>query len=59
MIIKSFIAESAGAALKQVRHTMGGDAVVLKTRQVKDARGMAQVEVTALIDGECLASDLH
>ncbi len=50
MIIKSFIAESAGAALKQVRHAMGGDAVVLKTNQVRDAHGRAQIEVTALLD---------
>lgn len=55
MIIKSFIAESAAAALKQVRHTMGGDAVVLKTRQVRDPRGAMQVEVTALLDRPTVA----
>lgn len=55
MIIKSFVAESAAAALKQVRHIMGGDAVVLKTRQVRDPRGVMQVEVTALLDKPTVA----
>lgn len=55
MIIKSFIAESAAAALKQVRQTMGGDAVILKTRQVRDPRGAMQVEVTALLDRPTVA----
>ena len=55
MIIKSFTAESAAAALKQVRHVMGGDAVVLKTRQVRNPRGAMQVEVTALLDRPTVA----
>jgi flagellar biosynthesis GTPase FlhF len=55
MIIKSFTAESAAAALKQVKHAMGGNAVVLKTRQVRDPRGGLQVEVTALLDNPTVA----
>ena len=55
MIIKSFTAESAAAALKQVRQSMGGDAIVLKTRQVRDTRGAMQVEVTALLDKPTVA----
>ncbi|MBU0983203.1 MAG: hypothetical protein KKA42_04995 [candidate division Zixibacteria bacterium] len=50
MIIKSFVAESSSAALKQVRREMGGDAVVLKTRQVRSDDGISRVEVTACLD---------
>lgn len=55
MIIKSFTAESAAAALKHVRSQMGGDAVVLKTRQVVDELGRPAVEVTACIDRPSVA----
>ena len=34
---------------------MGGEAVVLKTRQVRDPRGVMQVEVTALLDKPTVA----
>jgi len=50
MIIKSFRAESAAAALKKVRQEMGGDAIVLKTSQLKSAGNRRLVEVTACLD---------
>lgn len=50
MIIRSYTAESVSAALKQVRHEMGGEAVVLKTRLVDGAGGGKQYEVTACLD---------
>lgn len=50
MIIKSFVADSASAALKQVRSELGGDAVVLKTRRVANRLGGYDVEVTACLD---------
>ncbi len=50
MIIKSFTAETMSAALKSVRSEMGGDAVVLKTRQTTRADGKANIEVTACLD---------
>jgi flagellar biosynthesis protein FlhF len=50
MIIKSFVAESASAALKQIRSELGGDAVVLKTRRVRNRLGGYDVEVTACHD---------
>lgn len=50
MIIKSFTAESAAAALKKVRSEMGGDAVVLKTRRLEGASGPNRIEVTACLD---------
>ncbi len=49
MIIKSFTAESAAAALKKVRSEMGGEAVVLKTRKI-DGPGNNRVEITACLD---------
>jgi flagellar biosynthesis protein FlhF len=56
MIIKSFTADSAAAALKQVRSEMGGDAVVLKTRHVTDGSGQKRIEVTACLDKEPVAT---
>ena len=50
MIIKSYAAESVAAALKAVRAEMGGDAVVLNTRQTNEF-GKVGVEITACIDG--------
>jgi flagellar biosynthesis protein FlhF len=50
MIIKSFTAETAAAALKLVRREMGGDAIVLKTRQVIGSPDGARVEVTACLE---------
>jgi flagellar biosynthesis protein FlhF len=50
MIIKTFAAESAAAALKLVRREMGGDAVLLKTREIAEAPFEARVEITALVD---------
>ncbi len=55
MIIKSFVAESASAALKMVREEMGGDAIVLKTRQVFDRTNRARVELTACIEKASVA----
>ena len=50
MIIKSFTAESASAALKTVRKEMGGNAIVLKTRQLTDRLGGPRVEITACLE---------
>lgn len=50
MMIKSFTAESAVAALKKIRHEMGGDAIVLSTRQIKTRAGRPLVEITACLD---------
>ncbi len=50
MIIKTFVGESSAAALKQVRVELGGDAVVLATRRVANARGGYSTEVTACLD---------
>lgn len=55
MIIKSFTAESAASALKEVRSQMGGEAVVLKTRKVVDESGRAAIEVTACLDRPSVA----
>lgn len=54
MIIKSFTGESAAAALKKVRTDMGGDAVVLKTREIAgDPRH--RFEITACLDKPSVA----
>ncbi len=50
MMIKSFAAETAAAALKLVRREMGGDAIVLKTRQLAEDRNGARVEITACLE---------
>ena len=50
MVIRSYLADSVASALKQVRTDMGGDAVVLKTRVVKDDGSGKQFEVTACLD---------
>ncbi len=50
MIIKSFTADSVAAALKKVRGELGGDAVVLKTRQLFDQGGRNRIEITACLD---------
>lgn len=50
MIIRSFVAESVATALKQVRSEMGGDAVVLKTRQLDGKGNDGRFEVTACLD---------
>ncbi len=50
MIIKSFVAESASAALKMVRQELGGDAIVLKTRQLPQGRGKQRIEITACVE---------
>ena len=55
MIIKSFTAESAAAALKKVRSEMGGDAVVLKTRELGGRNREARVEITACLDKPSVA----
>lgn len=47
MIIKTFTAESAAAALKMVRTELGRDAVVLKTRELPLGRGSERIEITA------------
>ncbi len=56
MIIKSFTAESAASALKKVRQAMGGDALVLKIRQIPDAAPDCRLEVTALLDKSSVAT---
>ncbi|MFH2049467.1 MAG: hypothetical protein ABIJ12_08475 [bacterium] len=45
MIIKSFKAKTASEAMKQIRHEMGDEAIVLKTLQMQN-----QVEITACIE---------
>ena len=55
MMIKSFTAESAAAALKQVRREMGGDAIVLKTRQVTGGENSGKVEITACLERPTVA----
>jgi len=55
MIIKSFTAETMTAALKTVRQELGGEAVVLKTRQLSDGVGANTVEVTACLDTPTVA----
>lgn len=55
MIIKSFTGESASAVLKEVRSEMGGDALVLKTREIKEPDGGIRVEITACLDKPSVA----
>lgn len=55
MIIKSFTAESASAAMKLVRREMGGEAIVLKTRQVVDSANRPRVEITACLEKASVA----
>ncbi len=53
MIIKSFTAPTIAAALKMVKEVMGGEAVVLRTREIPETelvRPSERVEVTACID---------
>lgn len=50
MIIKTFKAESSSAALKQIRKEMGGDAIVLKTREAVDPITGTKIEVTACLE---------
>jgi len=50
MIIKTFTAESSAAALKRVKAEMGGEAIVLKTRQVSDESSQTMFEVTACLE---------
>lgn len=57
MIIKSFTADSVAAALKDVRKEMGGDAVVLNTRQLMDGDSAGKVEVTACIDSPVIPDE--
>jgi len=55
MIIKTFTEESSTAALKRVRQEMGGEAIVLKTRQVTGANRKPMVEVTACLEKATVA----
>jgi flagellar biosynthesis protein FlhF len=55
MIIKSFTSDTVSSALKRVRTELGGDAVVLKTRQVVDQRGRNHIEITACLDNPTTA----
>jgi flagellar biosynthesis protein FlhF len=50
MIIQTYAAESAAAALKMVRTELGPDAVVLKTRELPLGRGPERIEITACAD---------
>jgi len=54
MIIRSFVADSVATALKEVRSQMGGNAVVLKTRQLTGS-GEGKYEVTACLDSPTTA----
>ncbi|MEW6412654.1 MAG: hypothetical protein AB1483_09305 [Candidatus Zixiibacteriota bacterium] len=55
MIIKTFTDESSAAALKRIRKEMGGDAVVLKTRQVAGRDKKTMFEVTACLEKASVA----
>lgn len=55
MIIKSFVAENSSKAIKRIRLEMGGEAIVLKTRNVIDSTGNSRVEVTACLDKPSVA----
>jgi len=55
MVIKTFTADSAVAALKRVREEMGGEAFVLKTRQVRTRGGRPLVEITACLNRPTVA----
>ncbi len=57
MIIRSFVADSATSALKEVRTQMGGEAVVLKTRQVRTGNNGVQFEVTACLEREDFSAE--
>ena len=66
MIIKSFTAESATAAMKMVRKEMGGEAIVLKTRQVVDrhnrpgpSRPLPRSPAETVADSTFLAAAFH
>ncbi|MEA3296233.1 MAG: GTPase [candidate division Zixibacteria bacterium] len=55
MIIRSFTADTASAALKEVRKAMGSDAIVLKTRQSTDPISGSCVEITACLEKPSVA----
>lgn len=55
MIIKTFTGDSAVVALKRVREEMGGEAFVLKTRQVRTRGGRPLVEITACLNQPTVA----
>jgi len=55
MIIKSFTADTAAAALKKVREEMGRDAIVLRTRQLQEDNRRKGIEITACIDRPTVA----
>lgn len=50
MIIKSFKAETSAAALKIVRSEMGGDAIILKTRELHGELDSNRIEITACLE---------
>ena len=50
MIIKSFKAETSAAALKMVRSEMGGDAIILKTRELFGELDSNRIEITACLE---------
>lgn len=50
MLIRTFTAENATAALRRVREEMGPDAVVLKSRQTESESGRPLFEITACSD---------
>ncbi|RKX20827.1 MAG: hypothetical protein DRP35_05405, partial [Candidatus Zixiibacteriota bacterium] len=50
MIIKSFKAETSASALKMVRSEMGGDAIILKTRELIGELGNNRIEITACLE---------
>lgn len=50
MIIKSYIENTAAAALKKIREEMGQQALILHTRHIGGGRYGRRIEVTACID---------
>ncbi|MFQ5498866.1 MAG: hypothetical protein ACE5FH_04265 [Candidatus Zixiibacteriota bacterium] len=52
MIIRSFTGETTAEALKKVRKELGGDAIVLKTRQLADQTAGHRFEITACLESK-------
>ncbi len=50
MIIKSYVENTAAAALKKIREEMGEQALILHTRHIRNGRASRKIEVTACID---------
>jgi flagellar biosynthesis protein FlhF len=56
MIIKSYIENTAAAALKKIREEMGQQALILHTRHIRGGQYGRRIEVTACIDESLVRS---